>query len=157
MTGHLVFSTIHTNDAPSAISRLTEMGLPEFMVATTMKAVLAQRLSRRLCADCKQPHDVTPEEIKVFKEHKVALPEGTKLFGPVGCAACKNVGYRGRVGMHELLVMGDEMRTFCLQTVAADPLRMAAVKLGMRLIIQDGLEKVKQGITTVREVLGGTE
>ncbi|MDD5656565.1 MAG: GspE/PulE family protein, partial [Elusimicrobia bacterium] len=160
MTGHLVFSTIHTNDASSTISRLTDMGLPAFMVASTIKAVLAQRLSRRLCPECKVPHDPTPEETKIFKENGVELPAGTKIQGPPpggGCDACKNLGYKGRVGMHELLVMSDGLRMFCLKDVAADPVRKEAMKEGMRLIVQDGLEKVKLGLTTVREVLGGTE
>jgi len=160
MTGHLVFSTIHTNDASSTISRLTDMGLPAFMVATTLKAVLAQRLSRRLCPTCKVPHDPTPEEIKIFEENGVALPKGAKIHGPPesgGCDQCKNLGYKGRLGMHELLVMTDTLRGFCLKDVAADPVRKMAMKEGMRLIAQDGLEKVKMGLTTVREVLGGTE
>ncbi|MBI3554445.1 MAG: Flp pilus assembly complex ATPase component TadA [Elusimicrobia bacterium] len=160
MTGHLVFSTIHTNDAPSAISRLSEMGLPAFLVATTVKAVLAQRLSRRLCADCKQAHEPTPEEVKLFKEHKVELPAGTKIFGPPkegGCTACKGIGYKGRVGLHELLVMDDDVRAVCLHTSAVDMIRAAGQKRGMRLIAQDGFEKVKQGLTTIREVLGGSD
>ncbi len=160
MTGHLVFSTIHTNDAASAISRLTDMGLPAFMVATTMKAVMAQRLSRRLCPDCKQPHDPTPDEIQIFKENNVELPAGQKIMGPPkegGCDTCKKIGYKGRVGMHELLVMTENLRMFCLKDVAADPVRKEAQKEGMRLIVQDGLEKVKMGLTSVREVLGGTE
>ncbi len=158
MTGHLVFSTIHTNDAASTISRLTDMGLPAFMVATTIKAVLAQRLSRRLCS-CKVPHDPTPEEIKIFKENGVDLPKDTKLMGPPkgGCENCKTLGYKGRVGMHEILVMSDTLRAFCLKDVAADNVRKEAVKEGMRLIVQDGLEKVKMGLTSCREVLGGTE
>ncbi|OGS00679.1 MAG: hypothetical protein A2V88_07295 [Elusimicrobia bacterium RBG_16_66_12] len=160
MTGHLVFSTIHTNDAASTISRLTDMGLPSFMVATTIKAILAQRLSRRLCPACRVPHDPTPEEIKIFEENGVALPKGSKIHGPPpagGCDQCKNLGYKGRVGMHELLVMTDTLRAFCLKDVAADPVRKMAMKEGMRLISQDGLEKVKMGLTTCREVLGGTE
>ncbi|MEK9145872.1 MAG: ATPase, T2SS/T4P/T4SS family, partial [Elusimicrobiota bacterium] len=157
MTGHLVFSTVHTNDAPSTLSRLTDMHIPEFMVVATLKAVMAQRLSRRLCEKCKEAHDPTEDETKIFKENKVALPPGSKLFGPKGCPECKGGGYKGRVGMHELLVMSDEMRAFCLQTVAADMVRVAACKQGMRMIVQDGLEKVKMGLTTVREVLGGTE
>ncbi len=159
MTGHLVFSTIHTNDAASTISRLTDMGLPAFMVATTVKAILAQRLSRRLCS-CKVPHDPKPEEIKIFQENKVDLPAGTKIMGPPpngGCDTCKNLGYKGRVGMHEILVMTDTLRGFCLKDVAADNVRKEAVKEGMRLIVQDGLEKVKMGLTSCREVLGGTE
>ncbi len=159
MTGHLVFSTIHTNDAASTISRLTDMGLPAFMVATTIKAVLAQRLARRLCA-CKVPHDPTPVEIKIFEENGVELPKGQKIMGPPkggGCEVCKNLGYKGRVGMHELLVMTDSLRMYCLKDVAADPVRKLAMKEGMRLIVQDGLEKVKMGLTSCREVLGGTE
>ncbi len=157
MTGHLVFSTIHTNDAPSSISRLIDMHIPEFMVVATMKAVLAQRLSRRLCPDCKEERDPTADEIKVFKENKVELPPGQKFFQPKGCPNCNSQGYRGRMGMHELMVLNEELRSFMLQTTAADMIRTAAVKLGMRTIIQDGLEKVKTGMTTVREVLGGTE
>ena len=158
MTGHLVFSTIHTNDAPSSISRLVDMHIPPFMVVATIKAVLAQRLSRRLCSDCKEPHDPTPEEIKIFKENKVDLPGKTKIYGPKGCPNCNSAGFRGRVGLHELMSMSDDLRALCLQNPAIDVLRTAAQKMtGMRLIVQDGLEKVKMGLTTVREVLGGAE
>jgi type IV pilus assembly protein PilB len=161
MTGHLVFSTIHTNDASSTISRLVDMGLPPFMVATTIKAILAQRLSRRLCTACKVERDPKPEEIKIFEENNVALPPGTKIFGtPPGenkCETCKGIGYKGRVGMHELLVMSENLRRLCLKDVAADTVRPVAQQEGMRLITQDGLEKVKMGLTTAREVLGGTE
>jgi type IV pilus assembly protein PilB len=161
MTGHLVFSTIHTNDSSSSISRLVDMGLPAFMVATTIKAILAQRLSRRVCATCKVPHDPTPEEVKIFEENKVELPKGQKIYGPPPgenkCDVCKGIGYKGRVGMHELLVMTDKLRLVCLKDVAADTVRTHAMAEGMRLIVQDGLEKVKMGLTSVREVLGGTE
>jgi type II secretory ATPase GspE/PulE/Tfp pilus assembly ATPase PilB-like protein len=161
MTGHLVFSTIHTNDSSSSISRLTDMGLPSFMVSTTLKAILAQRLSRRLCAQCKVERDPKPEEIKVFEENHVDLPKGMKLFAPPAgensCEVCKGIGYKGRFGMHELLVMTDSLRQVCLKDVAADTVRAAGQKEGLRLIVQDGLEKVKMGLTTVREVLGGTE
>jgi type IV pilus assembly protein PilB len=158
MTGHLVFSTIHTNDAASTISRLTDMGLPAFMVATTIKAVLAQRLSRRLCS-CKVPHDPTAEEIKIFKDNNVELPADQKLMGPPkgGCENCKTLGYKGRVGMHEILIMTDTLRGYCLKDVAADNVRKLAQKEGMRLIVQDGLEKVKMGLTSCREVIGGTD
>ncbi|MDE2490937.1 MAG: Flp pilus assembly complex ATPase component TadA [Elusimicrobia bacterium] len=159
MTGHLVFSTIHTNDSSSSISRLVDMGLPAFMVATTMKAILAQRLARRLCTQCKVERDLKPEEKKVFEEHKVEPP--AKIFAPPEgenkCEVCKGIGYKGRVGMHELLVMSDALRQTCLKDVASDTVRAAGQKEGLRLIAQDGLEKVKMGLTTVREVLGGTE
>jgi type IV pilus assembly protein PilB len=159
MTGHLVFSTIHTNDSSSSISRLVDMGLPAFMVATTMKAILAQRLARRLCPDCKTERDIKPEEKKVFEAHGVTPP--AKVFAPPAdgnkCETCKGIGYKGRVGMHELLVLTDSLRQVCLKDVAADTVRAAGQKEGLRLIAQDGLEKVKMGLTTVREVLGGTE
>jgi type IV pilus assembly protein PilB len=161
MTGHLVFSTIHTNDSSSTISRLVDMGLPAFMVATTIKAILAQRLSRRLCSACKVEREPNAAEIKIFEENKVDLPKGMKLFGtPTGdnkCETCKGIGYKGRVGMHELLVMTENLRRLCLKDVAADTIRPVAQEEGMRLITQDGLEKVKMGLTTAREVLGGTD
>ncbi len=159
MTGHLVFSTIHTNDAPSAISRLVEMGIPAYMVATTLKAVMAQRLSRKLCDKCKIEREPSPEERQVFQENGVELKDSAKLWGPSadGCEACKKLAYKGRIGLHELLVMSDSLRAFCLREIAADPIRAQAVKEGMRLIVQDGLMKVLMGLTTVREVLGGVE
>ncbi|MBI4386320.1 MAG: Flp pilus assembly complex ATPase component TadA, partial [Elusimicrobia bacterium] len=157
MTGHLVFSTIHTNDAPSAVSRVAEMGVPAYMGASTLKAIMAQRLSRRLCSDCKKPHDPTPEEIAVFKEYKVDLPSGVKIYKGEGCDTCKGGGFKGRVGMHELMVMTDSLRAVCLKDLAADTIRAQARQEGMRMIVQDGLEKVKTGLTTVREVLGGQE
>ena len=157
MTGHLVFSTIHTNDATSALSRLVDMGLPEFLVAATLKAVLAQRLARRLCPDCKKPRAPSPEEIAVFKKNEVKLPADAQVFDPVGCEACKQAGFRGRLGLHELLVMTEEMRAYCVQGLTVDALRVKAVAQGMLLISQDGLLKVLQGHTTIREVLGGTD
>ncbi len=160
MTGHLVLSTIHTNDAPSAVSRLTEMGLPAFMVASTLKAVVAQRLSRRLCPECRVPHAPTPEEIQIFKENEVDLPAQTQLYAPPpagGCGACRNLGFKGRLGLHELLIMSESLRVLCLKDVSAENLRRQARQEGMRLIVQDGLEKAKLGLTTVREVLGGME
>ncbi|MDD5627521.1 MAG: GspE/PulE family protein [Elusimicrobia bacterium] len=158
MTGHLVFSTIHTNDAPSAIGRLVEMGIPAYLVASTIKAILGQRLSRRLCPECKTSHDPTPEEAGVFAANRVDLPKGAKLYdkGP-GCPRCRGMGFKGRMGQHELMVMSDRLRATCIKNVSADVLRVVAVEEGMRLLIQDGLEKAKTGITTVREVLGGGE
>ncbi|MDD4004359.1 MAG: ATPase, T2SS/T4P/T4SS family [Elusimicrobiaceae bacterium] len=157
MTGHLVFSTIHTNDAPSAVSRLVEMGLPAYVVVATLKAVLAQRLARKLCDKCKLAYDPTPEERVIFREYGMEIPAGTKFYKPVGCPDCKDIGFRGRLGLHELLVMSDSMKNFALEnsSVAAGPLRDKAVSEGMRTISCDGLMKVLKGYTTVREVLGG--
>ena len=154
MTGHLVFSTIHTNDAPSALERLTQMGLPPFIVANTMKAVLAQRLARRLCK-CKEEAEISPEERAVFEAYKVTIPAGKKIFKPKGCDECKTSGYKGRVGMHELLILDDGIRTQILKDPSAIPVKEIAMKGGMRTIAMDGLEKVLLGLTTVKEVLGG--
>lgn len=156
MTGHLVFSTIHTNDAPSSVSRLVEMGIPSYIVASTLKAVLAQRLSRRLCDECKEPYDPKPEEIEIFKANNVEIPEGAKFYAPKGCKSCNNSGFKGRLGLHELLVMEDNIREFMLKDYASDPLKKFAVSQGMRPLICDGLLKVIKGWTTVREVIGGT-
>ncbi len=155
MTGHLVFSTIHTNDAPSALERLTQMGLPRFVVANTMKAVLAQRLARRLCKDCKVEADPTPEELAVFEANGVKVQPGAKLCRAKGCDVCKDTGYKGRVGMHELLILNDEIRLQLLKDPSAIPVKEIAMRNGMRTIAQDGLEKVLLGLTTVKEVLGG--
>ncbi|OGR69409.1 MAG: hypothetical protein A2081_00435 [Elusimicrobia bacterium GWC2_61_19] len=155
MTGHLVFSTIHTNDSPSALERLTQMGLPRFVVANTMKAVLAQRLARRLCKECKTEADPTPEEIAVFEANGVKVPAGAKVFRAKGCDVCKGSGFKGRVGMHELLVLNEEIRLQILKDPSAIPVKEIAMKNGMRTIAMDGLEKVLLGLTTVKEVLGG--
>ena len=155
MTGHLVFSTIHTNDAPSALERLTQMGLPRFVVANTMKAVLAQRLARRLCKDCKVEGDPTPAELAVFEANGVKVKPGAKLFRAKGCDICKGSGFKGRCGMHELLILNDEIRLQLLKDPSAIPVKEIAMRNGMRTIAQDGLEKVLLGLTTVKEVLGG--
>ncbi|MDD2772556.1 MAG: ATPase, T2SS/T4P/T4SS family [Elusimicrobiales bacterium] len=157
MTGHLVFSTIHTNDAPSAVTRLVEMGLPPYVVIATLKAVLAQRLARKLCDKCKRAEDPTPEELLVFRENKVEIPPGTKFYRPVGCPDCKDIGYRGRLGIHELLILSDSVKTFALKQMSAGPLREFAMQQGMMSLTQDGLNKVISGSTTVREVLGGAD
>ena len=155
MTGHLVFSTIHTNDSPSALERLTQMGLPPFIVANTMKAVLAQRLARRLCK-CKEESEILPEERAVFEAYHVTIPPGKKIFKTKGCDECKGSGYKGRVGMHELLILDDGIRTQILKDPSAIPIKNMAMKGGMRTIAMDGLEKVLLGLTTVKEVLGGS-
>ena len=123
MTGHLVFSTIHTNDAPSSVTRLTEMGAPAFMVASTLKAVLAQRLVRRICAQCKEARDPTPDEREVFKQNQVELPKGKPLYSGKGCDVCGKTGYKGRAGIHEILVMTDALREQAIQDSSTEALR----------------------------------
>ena len=152
MTGHLVFSTIHTNDAPSAVARLHEMGVPNFLVASTIEACLAQRLVRRVCKDCKEPIKMTPEMQKIFDDNKIDTSKAT-LFKGKGCATCNLVGYKGRVGVHELLVLNADIKRLLLSEVAAGPVRELALKNGMRTLFQDGLVKVTQGLTTIEEVI----
>ena len=152
MTGHLVFSTIHTNDAASAVARLHEMGVPNFLVASTIEAVLAQRLVRRVCKDCKEPIKPTPEMKKIFDENKIDITKAT-FFKGKGCGTCNLVGYKGRLGVHELLLMNSEIRTLCLQESASGPIREIAIRSGMRGLFQDGLIKVTMGLTTVEEVV----
>jgi type IV pilus assembly protein PilB len=151
MTGHLVFSTIHTNDAPSAVARLHEMGVPNFLVASAIEAVLAQRLVRRVCKDCKEPIKATPEMVKVFEENKIDISKATFYKGR-GCGTCNLLGYKGRAAVHELLIVNNEIRSLCLTEVAAGPLRAVAVKSGMRTLFLDGLTKVAMGVTTLEEV-----
>jgi len=157
MTGHLVFSTIHTNDATSAVSRLVEMGLPAYVVVATLKAVLAQRLARRLCDKCKEPYEPTAADIAVFKDNNIDLPPGTKLYRPVGCPECKDLGYKGRLGIHELLILDETLKAKAMANMAAGPFRAEAIKNGMTTLAQDGLYKVLAGYTTIREILGGAD
>jgi len=151
MTGHLVFSTIHTNDAPSAVARLHEMGVPSFLVASAIEAVLAQRLVRRVCKDCREPIKPTPEVIKLFEENKVDISKATFYKGK-GCGSCNLLGYKGRAAVHELLVINNDIRTLTLSEVAAGPIREMGLKFGMRTLFVDGLIKVAMGITTLEEV-----
>jgi type IV pilus assembly protein PilB len=152
MTGHLVFSTIHTNDAPSAVARLHEMGVPNFLVASTVEAVLAQRLVRRVCKECKEPIKLTSEMKKLFDDNHIDISKAT-FFKGKGCGTCNLVGYKGRLGIHELLIMNTEIKRLVLSEVAAGPVRELAVKSGMRSLFQDGLIKVTMGLTTVEEVV----
>jgi type IV pilus assembly protein PilB len=152
MTGHLVFSTIHTNDAPSAVARLHEMGIPSFLIASSIECILAQRLVRRVCPDCKEKITLTAEHMKYFAEHKVDTANATVYKGR-GCDMCNKTGYKGRAGIHELLLMTDEMRALLLKEIAAGPVRNLAREQGMRTLLEDGLTKVTQGRSSLEEVL----
>ncbi len=155
MTGHFVFSTIHTNDAPSAVARLHEMGVPTFLITGTVEAVLAQRLLRRVCKECAKPLKVTDEYKKIYEKAKVDISNAKFMKGQ-GCPTCNNSGYKGRAGIHEILVMDDDVRRLLLTEVSAGPIREVAVKNGMLLMLQDGLVKAAQGLTSVEEVLATT-
>jgi type IV pilus assembly protein PilB len=153
LTGHLVFSTLHTNDAPSAITRLIDMGVKPFLVASSIQAVMAQRLIRVLCPECKQPDDSV--DLGVLRTLGVAEEQLSKatFFRPVGCAKCHNVGYKGRLGIFEVMVMNTELREMAFKHRPLNEIRQSARLLGMRTLIEDGIIKCMQGITTLDEVL----
>ena len=147
LTGHLVFSTLHTNDAPSAFTRLIDMGVEPFLVASTVEGVMAQRLVRTLCPDCKTTY--APEA----DERPIDFPNPTAdLYKGEGCRSCRQSGYRGRTGIHELLVNNDVIRELIVQRVNSGVIRMEALKAGMRTLRQDGWQKVLNGTTSLDEV-----
>jgi type IV pilus assembly protein PilB len=150
LTGHLVLTTLHTNDAPSAITRLTEMGVAPFLTASAVDVVVAQRLARRLCNYCKKRTVLTSEALKAANFHEAAFD--IEAYEPVGCARCSNTGYKGRVGIYEVMTLSDEIREMCIERRGADQIRHKAVEQGMRLLRDDGLDKVRLGITSIAEV-----
>lgn len=150
LTGHLVLSTLHTNDAPSSVTRLVNIGLEPFLVAAAVQGVLAQRLVRRLCPKCKELQEPT-EELAEFMAMN-GLGEG-RYFGPVGCDKCRKVGYSGRVGIYELLMVSDQLRDIIAGNPNVSEFRRMCVDRGMISLRQDGFDKVGQGLTTVEEVL----
>jgi type IV pilus assembly protein PilB len=153
LTGHLVFSTLHTNDSPSAITRLIDMGVKPFLVASSVQAVMAQRLVRVLCPECKRPDESV--ELAVLRTLGVAEDQLSKatFFRPVGCAKCHNMGYKGRLGIFEVMVMNTELREMAFKHRPLNEIRQSARLLGMRTLIEDGIIKCMQGITTLDEVL----
>ncbi len=156
LTGHLVFSTLHTNDAPSAITRLVDMGVEPFLVGSSLAAVLAQRLIRVLCDECKEAVEPTPEELA---EIGVRSRDGrpVRVYEPRGCARCNHTGYRGRLGIFELMMIDDEIRHLATQTTDAKTVKRKAVELGMHTLRADGARKVVQGVTSIAELLRVTE
>ncbi len=149
LTGHMVLSTLHTNDAPASISRLIEMGVEPFLIASAIECVVAQRLARTLCAHCKRR---TLVPVEVLHDHGFAAQFDVEAYEPVGCVRCKGMGYRGRVGLYEVMLMSPELRALTLRRASADELADVAVREGMRRLREDGLEKVKSGLTSMAEV-----
>jgi type IV pilus assembly protein PilB len=152
LTGHLVFATLHTNDAPSALTRLVDMGMAPFLVASSVQAVQAQRLVRMLCPDCKTPDNVDPTRLKSvgLREEQFA---GRTLYRGAGCATCRERGFKGRKGIYEIMVMNNRLREMCFQKATTDALREQARRDGMNTLLDDGLRKVLDGWTTLDEVL----
>lgn len=154
LTGHLVLSTLHTNDAPSSIVRLTEMGIEPFLVGSAVDAILAQRLARRLCQTCKKEYEPTRDALRQvewsFEEHGDDIPT---LYRPEGCSACSGTGYKGRLALHELMLVSEEIERMTVERASTDDIAKVAVSQGMRPLRYDGLAKVAQGLTSIEEVL----
>jgi general secretion pathway protein E/type IV pilus assembly protein PilB len=156
LTGHLVFSTLHTNDAPSAVTRMVDMGVKPFLVASAVRGIMAQRLIRRICKNCKEPYKPTESEIKALNL-KPDDVEKTTFYHGRGCADCGKTGYRGRMGIYEIFVLDDEMRRLVYEKAPANVLRIRARELGMRTLREDGTRKVLTGVTTPEEVISTTQ
>ncbi|MFZ4694478.1 MAG: type II secretion system ATPase GspE [Verrucomicrobiia bacterium] len=152
LTGHLVFSTLHTNDAPSAITRLIDMGVKPFLIASSIRAIMAQRLIRKICSKCKEPYTPTQAEIDALRLSSDALKNSTFFHG-AGCQDCNKGGYRGRAGIFEIFVIDDEVRKMITEKVSSSVIRQRARELGMRTLREDGIRKVLAGMTTPQEVL----
>jgi type IV pilus assembly protein PilB len=155
LTGHLVLSTLHTNDAPSTVTRMIDMGIEAFNVASAVNLVVAQRLVRRICKECKAPATYRPEELNALgteleRMRKVTLYKGT------GCDSCGGLGYRGRAGLYEVMAMSAELRRMILRGASVAELREQAVSEGMLTLRMDGLVKMEKGVTTLEEVVKET-
>jgi len=149
LTGHLLFSTLHTNDAAGTVTRFLDMGIQPFLVSSSLLCVVAQRLLRRLCKKCKEACEPTEQELQILGD----LAKNATIFKPKGCEACNNTGYKGRIGTHELLTLSDGIKEAILRKASSEEIKQEAVKAGMIEIYQDSLGKVADGITSLEEVL----
>ncbi|MDP2942282.1 MAG: ATPase, T2SS/T4P/T4SS family, partial [Candidatus Omnitrophota bacterium] len=152
LTGHLLFSTLHTNDAAGAVTRLIDMGIKPYLVSSTVQAIMAQRLVRKICENCKESYTPTKEELSAM-ELKPEEAKTAKLFRGRGCKECLHTGYKGRIGIFELLMNNDEIREMIVKKTPSTEIREAARRAGMKLLREDGIIKVLEGITTLAEVV----
>ena len=155
LTGHMVFSTLHTNDAPSTVTRLKDMGVPAFLITATVEAILAQRLVRRICPECREEFPPTEEDLMELKLTAEDVA-GKKFFKGAGCNSCSNTGYKGRVGLFEFMVMDDELRMMIIENKTTDELRNKAREKGMRLLRDSGIAFIYDGTTTAEEIIRET-
>ncbi|MCK5334514.1 MAG: Flp pilus assembly complex ATPase component TadA, partial [Gammaproteobacteria bacterium] len=152
LTGHLVLSTLHTNDAPTAITRLMDIGVPPYLINSTLIGVMAQRLIRTLCPHCKEAIEIEDEQwTELVKPWKPAKPK--KVYKAVGCLECRNTGYLGRMGLYEMFTYTPTLKKLMANGASVDELRQQAIKENMRVLRLSGAQKVGQGLTTVEEVL----
>ena len=155
LTGHLVFSTLHTNDAPSAVARLVDIGVQPFLVASSIRAIMAQRLVRRLCSNCKEPAELSETELRALRIEPGQVREA-QVMKAVGCEQCRKTGYRGRMGIFEIFVIDDEVRHMINKRSSTLMLRQRARELGMRTLREDGVRKILGGVTSAEEVISTT-
>jgi type IV pilus assembly protein PilB len=155
LTGHLVFSTLHTNDAPSTVTRMLDMDVEPFLLTSTIEAVVAQRLVRKLCVFCHEEYDPSDEELKTLGITRERL-KGKKVYRSRGCKECSHIGYKGRTGIYELMTLNDELRDLILKRSSTGEIRDAAIRAGMRTLREAGIKKVLEGITSIEEVVGET-
>jgi type II secretion system protein E len=155
LTGHLVFSTLHTNDAPSAVARLVDIGVQPFLVASSVRAIVAQRLVRRLCTNCRQPGELSETELRALRTEPGQVREA-QVLKPIGCEQCRRTGYKGRTGIFEIFVIDDEIRHTINRLSSTLLLRQRARELGMRTLREDGVRKVLAGLTSAEEVISIT-
>ena len=151
LTGHLVLSTLHTNDAPSTISRLLNMGIEPFLVTASVNLILAQRLARKVCLDCKQPFD-PPEQALLEIQIKPNEIGQFQAYRGEGCATCSNTGYKGRIALYEVMNFVDELKEYVINGSSAAELKAEAIRLGMQTLRVSALNKFKEGLTTIEEV-----
>ena len=154
LTGHLVFSTLHTNDAPGAITRLVDMGVEPYLVASSLEGIIAQRLVRVLCPNCKrEDHSDTTRALK----ERLGLPADLTVYQEMGCEACRQTGYHGRRAIFEMMTLSQEIREMILQEHSSGEIRQAAVRWGMKSLREDGWRLLHEGITTINEILRVTK
>lgn len=158
LTGHLVFSTLHTNDAAGAFTRLIDMGVEPFLVSSSLELAMAQRLVRRLCPLCKLPYEPSPEELAEIGITRQQIDRvGGLLYKPCGCKECNNSGYKGRTAIYEMMVINDAIRRYVMQRADAATIKREAESNGMTTLRADGIDKVLAGISSIPEILRVTQ
>jgi len=155
LTGHLVFSTIHTNDAPTTINRLIDIGIKPYLIASALVLIQAQRLVRRICSKCKEPVEVSKKLLEEAGIPEDTFPDG-KVYKGKGCSHCQQSGYKGRIGLYEIMPISPEIRKLILKNTSADVICKQAIKEGMKTLRDDGIEKIKKGVTTIEELMRET-
>ena len=152
LTGHLVLSTLPTNDAPGALTRLTEMGVEPFLTASAIECVLAQRLARKLCSHCKQPYKPTDETLRQNGFPPEVMGTDVTLYRPSGCPRCNNTGYKGRLGIYEVMLISEAIERLTVERKSADEISRVAQAEGMLSLREDGIDKVLKGVTSMEEI-----